>query len=88
MLDETKKSFEKAGKIYSDGKRSLEELLREKAYTDVKESLEEKGININDVGDEDIETLVAAKTKDMISNLKGFGWGSAFALALSAFIGV
>ena len=81
MLDKTKE-------VYKDGKKSLEALLREKAYADVEENLKEKGINIDDVSDEDIETLVAAKTKDMISNLKGFGWGSAFAFALSAFVGV
>ncbi len=80
--------IEKAEKIYKESKKSLEELLREKAYTEVKESLKEKEIDINDVSDEDIETLVAAKTQDMISSLKGFGWGTAFALAFSALTGI
>ena len=81
MIDTTKK-------IYTDGKKSLETLLREKAYTEVKDDLQEKGINIDDVNEEDIETLVAAKTKDMMNGIKGFGVGSAFAIAISLLTGV
>ena len=75
-------------KIYTSSKKSLESLLHEKAYSDVQESLEEKGININDVNDEDIETLVAAKAQDMMNGIKGFTVGTAFALALSLLMGV
>ena len=81
MLDKTKK-------VYTDGKKSLETLLREKAYSEVQESLKEKGINIDDVSEEDIETLVAAKTLDMKNGIKGFGIGSLFAMAVSLLIGV
>jgi hypothetical protein len=81
MIDTTKE-------LYEDTKKSLESLLHEKAYSDVQESLEEKGININDVSDEDIETLVAAKAKDMMNGIKGFSVGTAFALALSLLMGV
>ena len=76
-----------AEKIYKDGKQSLEALLREKAYANVKESLEDKGIDINSVSDEDIETLVAAKTQDMMNGMKGFGVGTAFAFAASVLTG-
>jgi len=79
---------DQAQKIYKDGKKSLETLLREKAYLEVKESLDEKEINIDDVSDEDIENLVASKTQDMVNGIKGFGVGAAFALAISLLTGV
>ena len=75
-------------KIYADGKKSLESLLREKAYSEVKEALHKKGVDINDISDEDIETLVASKTKEMISGIKGFSVGSAFAIVLSLITGL
>jgi len=77
-----------AENIYKGGKKSLESLLREKAYSNVKEHLETQGIDINDVSDEDIETLVAAKADDMMSGIKGIGVGAAFAFAISAFTGI
>ena len=80
--------IDQAQKIYTDGKKSLESLLREKAYSEVEGSLDDKGINIDSVSDEDIETLVAAKTQDMINGIKGFGIGTAFAMAISLFTGV
>lgn len=81
MIDTTKE-------LYNDGKRSLKSLLRERAYSEVKAHLEEKGININDVSDDDIENLVAAKTQDMMNGIKGFGVGTAFAIAISLLTGV
>jgi len=81
MLNETKK-------VYANGKKSLESLLREKAYSEVKESLESKGISIDDVSEEDVEVLVAAKTQDMMNGMKGFGVGTAFMLAVSLLTGV
>lgn len=80
--------IEKAEKIYIDGKKSLESLLREKAYSEVQQNLENKGIDIESVSDEDIENLVAAKTQDMTNGIKGFGVGTAFAMAISLFTGV
>ena len=77
-----------AEKIYNDGKKSLESLLREKAYSEVQQNLENKGIDIESVSDEDIENLVAAKTQDMTNGIKGFGVGTAFAMAISLFTGV
>jgi len=77
-----------AEKIYNDGKKSLESLLREKAYSEVQQNLENKGIDIESVSDEDIENLVAAKTQDMTNSIKGFGVGTAFAMAISLFTGV
>lgn len=81
MLDKTKE-------IYKDAKKSLDSLLREKAYSEVKESLEEKGIDIESVSDEDVESLVAAKVDDMKNSIKGFGVGTAFAFAISIMTGV
>ena len=49
--------------LYDKSKKSLETILREKAYDEVKDALKEKGINIEDVSDEDIEVLVAEKVK-------------------------
>ena len=80
--------IEKAEKVYENGKKSLESLLREKAYSEVQESLKERGIDIDDVSEEDIETLVAAKTKDMKNGIKGFGVGAAFAIAISVLTGL
>ena len=81
MLDKTKK-------VYTDGKKNLESLLREKAYSEVEKNLKEKGINIDDVSEEDIEILVAAKTQDMMNGIKGFGVGTAFMMAISLLTGV
>ena len=81
MLNKTKK-------IYIDSKKSLDSLLREKAYSEVEENLQDKGIDIDDVSEEDIETLVAAKTKDMMNGIKGFGVGTAFAMAISLLTGI
>ena len=77
-----------AESIYDSGKESLESLLRKKAYSDVQENLEEKGIDINQVSDEDIEALVAAKADDMMNGIKGFGVGTAFAIAISLLTGL
>lgn len=80
--------IEKVETIYEDGKKSLESLLREKAYSEVQESLKEKNINIEDVSEIDIETLVAAKTQDMMNGIKGFATGTAFAIAISMLTGI
>ena len=80
--------MKQAETIYSSGKKSLESLLREKAYADVEKHLEAKGIDINLVSDEDIETLVAANVQDMMQGIKGFGVGAAFSIAISLMVGV
>ena len=80
--------LKKTKKIYIDSKKSLDSLLREKAYSEVEENLQDKGIDIDDVSEEDIETLVAAKTKDMMNGIKGFGVGTAFAMAISLLTGI
>jgi len=77
-----------AEKIYNDGKKSLESLLRKKAYSEVQQNLENKGIDMESVSDEDIENLVAAKTLDMTNGIKGFSIGTAFAVTISLFTGV
>jgi hypothetical protein len=80
--------IDQAEHIYNNGKKSLETLLREKAYSDVQKTLKKNNIDINDVTDEDIENLVAAKTQDMMNGIKGFGIGTAFAIAISLLTGV
>ncbi len=74
--------------LLDEGKKSLDVLLREKAYTEVVEILAKEGISIEEVADADIEALVAAKIGDKINAIKGFAVGSLFALLLSAVIGV
>ncbi|WP_457748224.1 hypothetical protein [Sulfurimonas sp.] len=81
MVEQTKK-------IYDDGKKSLDMLLRQKAYSEVEKKLNDRGVDIESVNDDDIEALVAAKIKDMMSGMKGFGVGTVFALAISLFTGV
>ena len=80
--------IEQVEKVYASGKKSLESLLREKAYSEVEDSLRDKNIDIERVSEEDIESLVAAKAEDMKNTIKGFGVGTAFALAFSLLIGL
>ena len=79
--------IETTKELLNDGKKSLDTLLREKAYSQVTEVLRKKGININEVSDEDVESLVKAKSDDMMNGIKGFGVGTAFALAISLVTG-
>ena len=74
--------------LYSNGKKSLDSLLREKAYSSVQDSLKAKDIDINDVSDEDVENLVATKVEDMKNEIKGLGKGIAFSIALFLLTGV
>ena len=80
MIDTTKE-------LYQDGKKSLESLLRERAYAEVESYLRENGIDIKEVAEEDIETLVAAKVQDNMSMLKGAAMATAFTFAFSLFTG-
>jgi len=80
--------FNKTKKAYTNSKKSLESLLREKAYSEVEKNLKEKNINVDDISEEDIEILVAAKTQDMVNGIKGFGVGTAFMMAISLLTGV
>lgn len=80
--------LEDVEKVYESGKKSLESLLRERAYVEVKSVLAEKGIDVNKVSNEDIEVLVAAKVEDMQNVLKGVGAGIIFSLAISLLTGV
>ena len=73
--------------LLDEGKKSLETILREKAYGYVAEKLADEGIDIVDVLDADVETLVAERAKEMKSGIKNFAAGGAFALLLSSVIG-
>ena len=75
-------------KVYDKGKKSLESLLREKAYTRVLDRLKEKGIDIHDISDEDVESLVASKIEDMENEIKGLGKGVALSIVLFLLTGV
>ena len=81
MLSETMK-------LYDNGKKGLQAILRDRAYEEVRNLLSERGIGIDEVADEDIESLVAEKVNEMNGTLKGIAYGSAFGLILSAVIGV
>ena len=74
--------------MMNKGKRSLDTLLREKAYSDITENLEENGINIHEVSDADIEALVAERVNEMRNGIKSFAVGGAVALLISSLIGV
>ncbi len=74
--------------LLNEGKKSLEALLREKAYDDITEKLEENGIDINEVSDTDIEALVAERVNEMRNGIKHFAVGGAVALLISSLIGV
>ena len=80
--------IETVEKVYNQGKKSLDEILREKAYSDVKETLQEKGIDINQVSDTVIESLVADKVKDTQNTLKGVGLGALGSIAFSLVTGI
>jgi len=74
--------------VYNEGKKSLDEILREKAYSEVKEVLQEKGIDINKISDADIESLVAEKINDTQNTLKGTLLGALGTIAISLVIGI
>lgn len=73
--------------LWDNGKKSLEVLLREKAYEEIIEKLEEQGININDVEDDDVETLVSERVKEKKNGIKNFAAGGAVALLISSLVG-
>ena len=74
--------------LIDEGKKSLDTLLREKAYDDIAEKLEENGIDIDKVSDEDIEALVAERVNEMHNGIKHFAIGGAVALLISSLVGV
>jgi len=76
-----------AESIIDQGKKSLETLLREKAYEEVREVLNEQGIAIESVSDTDVEALVAERVKEKRDGMKNMAIGGAFALLLSSVIG-
>ncbi len=74
--------------LIDEGKKSLNTLLREKAYDDIAENLKENGIDIDKVTDEDIEALVAERVNEMRNGIKHFAIGGAVALLISSLVGV
>ena len=76
-----------AGTLLHEGKKSLDTLLRESAYKEIKERLAASGVNIEDVADEEIEALVAARVEEKRNGIKGFAAGTVLALLLSSLLG-
>ena len=74
--------------LLDEGKKSLDTLLREKAYDDIAEKLEENGIDIDKVTEADIEVLLAERVNEMRNGIKNFAVGGAVALLISSLIGV
>jgi len=70
------------------GKKSLDALLREKALTEVQESLQKKGINIDSIDDKDIEMLVDEKVNDTKNIIKGVAAGGAFSILVGSVFGI
>lgn len=73
--------------LLDEGKKSLDTLLRKKAYDEVVDKLLQEDIDINSVAVEDIETLVSASVRDKINGIKSFAVGGAFVALLSSVIG-
>ena len=74
-------------KVYKKSKKGLETLLRERAYLEIENALKEKGIKIDDVNDEDIESLLASSVDEMKKSIKGFGAGALASILFSLAIG-
>ena len=76
-----------ASTLFEEGKKSLDTLLREKAYDEVITLLKQEDIDPNTVAEDDIEALVAARVNDKMNGIKGFAAGTAFALLFTALVG-
>ena len=76
-----------ASNLIDQGKKSLDTLLREKAYDEVAQKLKEAGVDINDVSESDIEALVSARVEEMMGGIKGFAVGAGVALLISSIVG-
>ena len=74
--------------LVDEGKKNLDTLLREKAYEEVSQKLAAAGIDIDDVSDEEVEAIVAARVKEMMNGIKGFAAGTVLALLISSIVGV
>jgi acyl-coenzyme A thioesterase PaaI-like protein len=73
-------------KAIGSGKRSLDSILKEKAFKQVEEYLKSNDIDINTIDEQDLEALVDAKTKEMQSALKGIAIGGAFVALVETLI--
>jgi len=79
--------IEMTKELINEAKKSLDDLLKDKAYDDVTKALSEKGIDINDVSDKDVEELVAAEVDDTIADIKGIAKGGLITLFVSLLVG-
>lgn len=73
-------------KTIEGGKRSLDSILKEKAFKQVQEYLKNNDIDINTIDEQDLEALVDAKAKEMQSALKGIAIGGAFVALVETLI--
>jgi len=76
-----------ASNLIDQGKKSLDTLLREKAYDEVAQKLKEACVDIDDVSESDIEALVSARVEEMMGGIKGFAVGAGVALLISSIVG-
>ncbi len=70
----------------NNAKKSLDKILKEKAFNEVEEYLKENGIDIENINEEDLEALVEQKFKDKKNIMNGVAIGGAFTLLLDAII--
>ena len=73
--------------MINTGKKSLSQLLREKALDEVREQLEDRGIDIDQVDPVDIEEMVAQKVLQYNSTIKGVAVGGALAILVESLFG-
>lgn len=73
-------------KAIDSGKRSLDSILKEKAYKQVEDYLKSNDIDINAIDEEDLEALVDARAKEMQSTLKGIAIGGVFVALVEALV--
>jgi len=64
---------------------SLNKILREKAYEEVKEMLQKQDIDIEKISKEDLEALVNEKVQIKEGELKGIGIGIGLSVLVSIF---
>jgi len=62
---------------------SLNDILKQKAYEDIKEKLAKEGIEIEKLETEELEALINEKVQIMQSELKGVGIGVGISVLVS-----
>ncbi len=87
MIDTISKTYKISRRIYKNGKRTLDDTLREKAYNSLKQELFEQGIDIDTIHHDEIDKLITLRVNEMKKDLKKYAIGGAVAFFISPFIG-